>query len=106
MGARPDSSAPENCPSETSDIENISQGVGDNDDSSGLEFTGTAQLSSFEVFMTFVDKTSENTINVDRVFSKECYKLWLDSRSKTPKQPKESFRRALTSHVRGTDQRK
>lgn len=62
--------------------------------------------SSYQVFMSFVETNDEGEKNVDKVFSKECFNHWLSTRIKSPKQPSESFRRALTSHVRGTDQRK
>ena len=68
---------------------------------------GSVLMSSFEVFMSFVaDADDEDDVRVERVFSEDCFKRWLETRTKAPKEPQESFRRALTSHVRGTDQRK
>ena len=68
---------------------------------------GNSLVSSFEVFMSFVDDAeSEEDVRVEKVFSRACFNRWLETRTKTPKEPQESFRRALTSHVRGTDQRK
>lgn len=70
-----------------------------------------ADTSSYTVFMHFVsfevseDKKTE-IVCVDRVLSEECYKHWLVTRKERPKNPQESFRKALTSHCRGIDGRK
>ena len=59
-------------------------------------------MLSYEVFMSFVGDNGE----ASRMLSKECFKLWVQTRKSYPKQPAESFRRVLTAHVCGLDGRK
>ena len=60
------------------------------------------KLYSFEVFMSFVDASG----GADAVLSKDCYDMWVNSRNNPPKEPEESFRRALTAHLCGLDGRR
>mmetsp|Transcript_18296 Transcript_18296/g.22230 ORF Transcript_18296/g.22230 Transcript_18296/m.22230 type:complete len:470 (+) Transcript_18296:220-1629(+) len=62
--------------------------------------SGTA-LQVFRKYMW-----SDKVLNVDQVFSRDCFLGWLRSRSSRPRRPYESFRRALTAHVRGSDGRR
>lgn len=52
--------------------------------------------------MQFVDDNG----GAENVLSKECYDLWVNSRNNPPKEPEESFRRALTAHLCGLDGRR
>jgi len=61
--------------------------------------------TSLLVFKRFINRTAENHVDATGVFSPECYEEWLKTRQKIPKRPEESFRRALTAHVRGSDNR-
>lgn len=64
------------------------------------------QVSSFEVFLEFLTINKDGSYNADKIFSKQCYHRWLATRQKVPKLPEESFRRAITAHIRGTNGRK
>jgi len=41
--------------------------------------------------------------DVSGIFSRDCFEEWVETRRSKPKQPEESFRRAVTAHIRGTD---
>jgi len=51
-------------------------------------------------------KNEDGSYDASGVFTLECYQRWLSTRQKTPKLPEESFRRAITAHIRGTNGRK
>mmetsp|Transcript_19806 Transcript_19806/g.25314 ORF Transcript_19806/g.25314 Transcript_19806/m.25314 type:complete len:556 (-) Transcript_19806:449-2116(-) len=61
--------------------------------------------SPYEIFYSFV-KCNDKSWDVSAVMSKECYDSWLNHRFPKPKSPEESFRRALISHLTGSDGRK
>uniref|UniRef100_A0A7S3PHE1 Uncharacterized protein n=1 Tax=Aplanochytrium stocchinoi TaxID=215587 RepID=A0A7S3PHE1_9STRA len=64
-------------------------------------------VSSFVVFNEFVTHDKEtDKYDATEVLSMECYQRWLQTRQKRPKMPEESFRRAITAHVRGADGRR
>lgn len=63
-------------------------------------------ISSYKVFSSYIDRNSDGTVDVSRLFSKECYEKWVNTRKKAPLKPHESFRRSLTAHARGSDGRK
>uniref|UniRef100_A0A7S3PFN1 Uncharacterized protein n=1 Tax=Aplanochytrium stocchinoi TaxID=215587 RepID=A0A7S3PFN1_9STRA len=67
----------------------------------------TSKASAFETFIKFVvyDKNG-NCISTSRIFGRECYESWLAARSRAPKAPEESFRRALISHLTASEGRK
>ena len=56
--------------------------------------------SSYEVFMGLMRVHKNGTYDPSRLISQEGYGLWLKSRKGKPKRPADSFRRALTAHVR------
>lgn len=55
--------------------------------------------TSYDVFLDFVrvDKVDKANVNVDDIFSLECFNAWVQSRARVPKKATESFRRALTA---------
>lgn len=63
------------------------------------------RLVSFDVFMNYVVR-NEQEISVSQVFSEECFQEWISNRKRAPKEPEESFRKALVAHVSGKDDRK
>jgi len=48
---------------------------------------------------------SPEGIDPSGIFTNKCYEDWLSSRATNPKRPEESFRRALTAQLRGSDGR-
>mmetsp|Transcript_3711 Transcript_3711/g.4955 ORF Transcript_3711/g.4955 Transcript_3711/m.4955 type:complete len:104 (+) Transcript_3711:65-376(+) len=66
------------------------------------------KITSIQIFRRYIVKKIENgieTFDASEVFSKECFLEWLRTRNQVPKQPEESFRRALTAHIRASDRR-
>ena len=67
-------------------------------------------MTSYDVFMSFVVQNEEQTdsncnkvkVDVSKLISKECYLCWKKTRAVCPKNPEESFRKALTSHCKAT----
>ena len=55
-------------------------------------------MSAVDSFMRFVARDSSGNVDVSGMLSHACYKTWLDSRWKTPQDPKEAFRKTLTGH--------
>jgi len=81
----------------------------------------TRNLSSLKVFEEFVkylpasdsnnEKIGENgSLNIacdaSGILSKDCFDKWVETRTSKPKYPEESFRRAITAHIRGSDGRR
>eukprot|EP00924_Labyrinthula_sp_SR-Ha-C_P005239 maker-scaffold_1-snap-gene-25.1-mRNA-1 protein AED:0.30 eAED:0.30 QI:93/0/0/1/1/1/2/0/448 len=60
--------------------------------------------SSLSVFESFVEY-KDGVCDAQRILSKECFQLWVNSRQMYPKKPEESFRKAVTSHC-GVDGRR
>lgn len=67
---------------------------------------GRGAVSSYTVFNEYVKKKSNGEYDATEVLSYECYQRWLNTRQQKPKMPEESFRRAITAHVRGADGRR
>ena len=88
---------------------------------------GRVTRRSYDVFLKFVRyfEKEDGTVRTDAsgLLSKECYREWLTSRKSgmyfglswtsivfikclVPRMPGEAFRRALTAHCRGIDQRR
>eukprot|EP00924_Labyrinthula_sp_SR-Ha-C_P014739 snap_masked-scaffold_152-processed-gene-0.0-mRNA-1 protein AED:1.00 eAED:1.00 QI:0/-1/0/0/-1/1/1/0/210 len=62
------------------------------------------RTSSYEIFCQFA-----RTINSDfrcEILSENCFKAWVNTRKRFPKQPELSFRKALIAHLGGKDGRK
>eukprot|EP00924_Labyrinthula_sp_SR-Ha-C_P013915 augustus_masked-scaffold_5-processed-gene-17.8-mRNA-1 protein AED:1.00 eAED:1.00 QI:0/-1/0/0/-1/1/1/0/462 len=79
-----------------------------NTEVSNLRYKSTG-ATSFDVFMRFVDVQGANQqqeVTGERIFSRECFDAWVSSRTNPPKRPQESFRKAITAHLRGRDRRK
>eukprot|EP00924_Labyrinthula_sp_SR-Ha-C_P012021 maker-scaffold_26-snap-gene-2.56-mRNA-1 protein AED:0.00 eAED:0.00 QI:100/1/1/1/1/1/4/299/416 len=67
------------------------------------------RLVSYDVFMhhvKFSDAAGEDGIDVSGIFDKPCFDEWIETRKRLPKNPAESFRKALVAHVAGKDDRK
>eukprot|EP00511_Aplanochytrium_stocchinoi_P013700 CAMPEP_0204890636 /NCGR_PEP_ID=MMETSP1349-20130617/25534_1 /ASSEMBLY_ACC=CAM_ASM_000710 /TAXON_ID=215587 /ORGANISM="Aplanochytrium stocchinoi, Strain GSBS06" /LENGTH=306 /DNA_ID=CAMNT_0052055485 /DNA_START=178 /DNA_END=1095 /DNA_ORIENTATION=+ len=62
--------------------------------------------TSYKLFMGLIKRDEEGNLDTSQVFSKACYDAWVSSRIRKPKRPDESFRRALVSHISGSDGRK
>lgn len=62
---------------------------------------------SYGIFMSYVKENPQTgEVDVDGIFSEECFLEWLNTRKKKVKNKYESFRRALMSHLTGQDSRK
>eukprot|EP00924_Labyrinthula_sp_SR-Ha-C_P006675 maker-scaffold_29-snap-gene-1.4-mRNA-1 protein AED:0.01 eAED:0.01 QI:108/1/1/1/0.5/0.66/3/585/519 len=57
-------------------------------------------LSIFKEFIPLNKETGRSDI-----FSRKCYEEWLESRRVRPKDPQNSFRKAIVAHLRGRDGR-
>eukprot|EP00924_Labyrinthula_sp_SR-Ha-C_P005170 maker-scaffold_1-snap-gene-23.24-mRNA-1 protein AED:0.02 eAED:0.02 QI:140/1/1/1/0/0/3/260/409 len=62
--------------------------------------------TSYQIFMQFVKRSTDNSVDVSQVISKPCFQMWIQTRVEMPKKPEESFRKAVTAHLRGADRRK
>eukprot|EP00924_Labyrinthula_sp_SR-Ha-C_P014354 maker-scaffold_20-snap-gene-3.37-mRNA-1 protein AED:0.25 eAED:0.25 QI:62/1/1/1/1/1/2/74/275 len=65
----------------------------------------TKAITSFQVFQYFITKDEQGRRTGDKIFSKECFHTWLETRKEKIVHPEESFRRTLLAHLRGTDGR-
>lgn len=63
-------------------------------------------ISSYDIFMSFVEKQEDGKVTCTKILSSKCYKKWLKTRLQEPRKPPESFRRAITAHCRGEDGRR
>ena len=63
-------------------------------------------VSSLQVFQSYVVFQDDGSVEVEKILGRECYQAWLKTRVTKPKQPEESFRKAITAHCRGVDGRK
>mmetsp|Transcript_4739 Transcript_4739/g.5502 ORF Transcript_4739/g.5502 Transcript_4739/m.5502 type:complete len:488 (+) Transcript_4739:337-1800(+) len=69
--------------------------------------------TSLEVFKQNISRTIEKDeqgniqtkIDASGILTPKCFNEWLNTRVSMPKHPEGSFRRTLTAHVRGSDQR-
>eukprot|EP00511_Aplanochytrium_stocchinoi_P009778 CAMPEP_0204863808 /NCGR_PEP_ID=MMETSP1348-20121228/3584_1 /ASSEMBLY_ACC=CAM_ASM_000700 /TAXON_ID=215587 /ORGANISM="Aplanochytrium stocchinoi, Strain GSBS06" /LENGTH=599 /DNA_ID=CAMNT_0052014235 /DNA_START=62 /DNA_END=1861 /DNA_ORIENTATION=+ len=64
---------------------------------------GGTSLSIFRKYISCSEATGE--IDVSQIFSFACFNEWTLARKIPPKNPAQSFRRTLTAHIRGTDER-
>lgn len=62
--------------------------------------------SSYSIFTKFIRKLDDDNYDVSQVFSDECYEFWLSTRVQVPVAPEESYRKAITSHVKGVGGRR
>lgn len=70
-----------------------------------VQSTKKRNTLSYEVFMDFVTVTGE-IVDVLKIFSIECLKRWVETRSNSVKFPEQSFKRVLYAHIRGADRRR
>eukprot|EP00924_Labyrinthula_sp_SR-Ha-C_P006153 snap_masked-scaffold_54-processed-gene-1.39-mRNA-1 protein AED:0.27 eAED:1.00 QI:0/-1/0/1/-1/1/1/0/249 len=75
--------------------------------------TNVTPLTSMMVFAKYIRMNEVDygtgkgyKIDASGIFSRECYEEWIATRCKKLKQPEQSFRKALTAHVKGVDRRK
>lgn len=65
----------------------------------------STSLTLFNKYISLnpTDESAEQNspVNVDSIFSSQCYLDWLMMKKIRPKRPAEAFRKALTGHVRG-----
>mmetsp|Transcript_285 Transcript_285/g.298 ORF Transcript_285/g.298 Transcript_285/m.298 type:complete len:274 (-) Transcript_285:803-1624(-) len=62
--------------------------------------------TSINVFLKFVEVDKSGKVDASKILSKACYEHWLETRQSPPQRPQESFRRAVTAHVRAADGRR
>eukprot|EP00924_Labyrinthula_sp_SR-Ha-C_P007429 snap_masked-scaffold_24-processed-gene-2.55-mRNA-1 protein AED:1.00 eAED:1.00 QI:0/0/0/0/1/1/6/0/275 len=61
--------------------------------------------TSMGVFRKFVRYDERGCFISENIISKECFELWLSTRKVDIKHPRGSFRRAISAHIRGADDR-
>mmetsp|Transcript_15589 Transcript_15589/g.20007 ORF Transcript_15589/g.20007 Transcript_15589/m.20007 type:complete len:383 (-) Transcript_15589:678-1826(-) len=59
--------------------------------------------SSYNIFMSYVSIKDNGECDTSGIFSVECYREWLDSRSQRPQNPEISYRSSLLVHVTGSN---
>eukprot|EP00924_Labyrinthula_sp_SR-Ha-C_P001607 maker-scaffold_18-snap-gene-3.0-mRNA-1 protein AED:0.00 eAED:0.00 QI:193/1/1/1/1/1/5/755/333 len=62
-------------------------------------------ITSMAVFRKFVVHDNNGTLVKESILSRECFELWIQTRKRSVKHPKDSFRRVITAHIRGADDR-
>jgi len=63
------------------------------------------KMTTLQVCRNFITYSTDNetVVDVSGMFSRRCFETWVRSRREAPLKPEESFRRAITAHIRGTD---
>eukprot|EP00924_Labyrinthula_sp_SR-Ha-C_P012988 snap_masked-scaffold_12-processed-gene-5.37-mRNA-1 protein AED:1.00 eAED:1.00 QI:0/0/0/0/1/1/3/0/230 len=62
-------------------------------------------LTSRSVFDSFTYRNRFGDLTHENIISKECFAVWLGSRSGKPKHPEGAFRRTIHAHLRAADGR-
>jgi len=71
-----------------------------------VELPNTRKFKCPKIFKDFVRYKPNGECDASLILSKACYDSWLKTRKRRPKYPEESFRRAVTAHVKGSDGRR
>lgn len=72
-----------------------------------MKLTKVPKTSAYDTFLRFVDYDDDgNVVGTRRILSTECFETWRRTRTRIPKSPEENFRRALISHLTGSEGRK
>lgn len=58
-------------------------------------------VPSIVIFRRYIKLNVDGEYEVSDILSKTCYKVWLTTRKKIPKDPVHAFRKAVTGHCRG-----
>jgi len=78
-------------------------------DSRGNYFNDTKavknKLSSYNIFMKFVHRQADGTVDCYPLISRKCYEMWRQHHGHGKCRPMESFRKILISHVTKSDSR-
>eukprot|EP00924_Labyrinthula_sp_SR-Ha-C_P016370 snap_masked-scaffold_6-processed-gene-1.9-mRNA-1 protein AED:0.00 eAED:0.00 QI:125/0.5/0.66/1/1/1/3/227/315 len=61
--------------------------------------------SSMEIFLRFVLRDKTGNLTQENIISTECFNLWISTRESTIKYPVPAFKRTVSSHLRGADER-
>eukprot|EP00924_Labyrinthula_sp_SR-Ha-C_P002220 maker-scaffold_19-snap-gene-4.42-mRNA-1 protein AED:0.00 eAED:0.00 QI:56/0.5/0.66/1/1/1/3/135/313 len=65
----------------------------------------STQMTSMKTFLKFIYRDSTGVLIQESIISKECFNLWIETRASNVKYPLQAFKRTISSHLRGADQR-
>eukprot|EP00924_Labyrinthula_sp_SR-Ha-C_P012956 snap_masked-scaffold_12-processed-gene-4.33-mRNA-1 protein AED:1.00 eAED:1.00 QI:0/0/0/0/1/1/3/0/217 len=63
------------------------------------------RITSKDVFDSFTYRNEINQLMYENIISRECYQVWLQSRSSKLKYPEDAYRKTVYAHIRGADTR-
>eukprot|EP00924_Labyrinthula_sp_SR-Ha-C_P016390 snap_masked-scaffold_6-processed-gene-1.26-mRNA-1 protein AED:1.00 eAED:1.00 QI:0/0/0/0/1/1/3/0/308 len=62
-------------------------------------------MRSMQVFLRFASRDETGVLLEENIISTECFNLWISTRESTIKYPVPAFKRTVSSHLRGADER-
>eukprot|EP00924_Labyrinthula_sp_SR-Ha-C_P009349 maker-scaffold_2-snap-gene-21.59-mRNA-1 protein AED:0.31 eAED:0.31 QI:112/1/1/1/1/1/4/151/332 len=62
-------------------------------------------VNAYDVFNEFIYRNERDELVCERILSSECFLRWMETRRKSIKHPKASFRRCVLAHLRAADRR-